>query len=237
MRESRRSASAGAREADVKGLPPQFRLVSPTELSERIAAERRGTPFLLYLDDAGHQQLVDLGPEADAVSIGREPGSDVRLAWDDEVSRAHAVLERVAGAWVLVDDGLSLNGSFVNGRRVRGRRRLSHGDQITVGETLLAFVAPEPDIRTTVTMRRGTPPRLSPAQQRVLDALCLPMLDGPLATPPTNRDIAAALFLSAETVKRHMHVLFELFDVPDLPQNRKRAELAHRAFERGAVSG
>ena len=39
-----------------------------------------------------------------------------------------------------------------------------------------------------------------------------------------------------ELVKSHMHALFELFDVPQMPQNRKRAELVRRAFERGAVT-
>jgi hypothetical protein len=33
-----------------------------------------------------------------------------------------------------------------------------------------------------------------------------------------------------------MHALFDVFEVPDLPQNRKRAELVRRAFERGAVT-
>ena len=51
----------------------------------------------------------------------------------------HAVLERAGGHWTLVDDGLSRNGSFVNGRRVHGRRRLDHGDEIAVGHTLLVF--------------------------------------------------------------------------------------------------
>ena len=38
-----------------------------------------------------------------------------------------------------------------------------------------------------------------------------------------------------ETVKSHLHALFELFGIGDMPQNRKRAELVRLAFERGAV--
>ena len=220
----------------MKPLPPTLRRVSPSELAERIAAERRGSPFLLYVDDAGRQRIVDLGPDTDALSVGREPTSDVHLDWDSEVSRVHAILERVGDAWTLVDDGLSRNGSFVNGRRVRGRRRLDDGDSISVGKTLLVYVATEGAVRTTSTATSGSPPVLTAAQQRVLDALCRPTLDGPFQTPPSNREIAASLFLSIETIKSHMHVLFELFDVPDMPQNRKRAELVKRAFERGAVS-
>jgi pSer/pThr/pTyr-binding forkhead associated (FHA) protein len=221
----------------MKTLTPTLRFVSPGELAARIDAERRGLPFLLYLDGAHRQQIVELDPSADAFSIGREPGSDIPLPWDTEVSRTHAVLQRVGSAWTLVDDGLSRNGSFVNGRRVHGRRRLDDGDSITVGRTLLVFVRTEGQIRTTVTTRSGTPPELSPAQQRILDALCRPMLEGPLPVAATNREIAEELFLSVETVKTHMQALFDLFDVPAIPQNRKRAELVRLAFERGAVSG
>jgi hypothetical protein len=219
----------------MKLLPPALRLVSPRELVERLEAERRGTPFLLYLDDAHHQHIVELAPGG-ALSIGREPASDVRLDWDSEVSRAHAVLERVGGAWTLIDDGLSRNGSFVNGRRVHGRRRLDDGDAIKVGRTLLVYVATAGEIRTTVTTTEGAPPELSPAQQRVLDALCRPAIEGPLSTPASNREIADELVIGVETVKSHMHVLFDLFAVPDMPQNRKRAELVRLAFERGAIS-
>ena len=35
-----------------KALPPALRFVSPRELAERLEAERRGTPFLLYLDES-----------------------------------------------------------------------------------------------------------------------------------------------------------------------------------------
>lgn len=220
----------------MKQLPPILRLVSPSELAERIGAERRGTPFLLYLDLERRQRIVDLDSETVAVSIGRDPANDVRLDWDTEVSRAHAVLEHVGGAWTVIDDGLSRNGSFVNGRRVHGRRRLDDGDSITLGRTQLVFVATEGQVRTTVTATSGTPPEITPAQQRVLDALCRPMLDGPVQVPASNREIATELFLSVETVKSHMRALFELFDLPHMPQNRKRAELVNRAFERGAVT-
>src|SRR4051794_16293389 len=220
----------------MKALPPSLRYVSPAQLSERLQAERRGTPFLLYLDDEQRQHIVDLAASADLVSIGRHPGSDVQLDWDTEVSRTHAIVERVGGAWTLVDDGLSRNGSFVNGRRVRGRRRLDDGDTIKLGNTLVAFVGSGGDARTTATTTSGAPPELSPAQQRVLDALCRPAIDSPLGMPASNREIAEALFISVETVKTHMHALFALLEVPDMPQNRKRAELVRRAFERGAIS-
>jgi len=218
-----------------KALPPALRFVSPRELAERLEAERRGTPFLLYLDEGRRQHIVDLAPGS-TLSIGREPDSEVRLDWDSEVSRAHAMLERVGGAWTLIDDGLSRNGSFVNGRRVHGRRRLDDGDAIVVGRTLIVFVATDGQVRTTVTTTTGAPPALSPAQQRVLDALCRPAIEGPLSTPASNREIAAELFIGVETVKSHMHALFDLFEVPDMPQNRKRAELVRLAFERGAIS-
>ena len=218
----------------MKQLPPDLRFVSATELAARLGAERRGTPFLLYLDHERRQRIVDL--DSGVVSIGRDPANVVQLDWDTEVSRVHAVLEHVGGAWTLVDDGLSRNGSFVNGRRVHGRRRLDHGDSVTVGKTLLVFVATEGEVRTTTTTTSGSPPELSPAQQRVLDALCRPMLDGPVQVPAANREIAGELFLSVETVKSHMQALFPLFGIPDMPQNRKRAELVKRAFERGAVS-
>ena len=212
-------------------LPPALRSVSPAELAKRLDAERRGVPFVLYVDGDGRQRIVELdeGP----LCIGREPSSDVPLGWDTEVSRAHAVLERVGTEWTLVDDGLSRNGSFVNGRRVRGRQRLDDGDVMRAGRTLLVFAAARPQLVATVTTRDAAPPELSPAQRRVLAALCRPMAQDAYAGPPSNREIAEQLVVSVETVKSHLQALFELFGLPDMPQNRKRAELVRRAFERG----
>ena len=115
---------------------------------------------------------------------------------------------------------------------MRGRRRLADGDAITIGHTALIFRAgTRSDGRTTATTLDGEPPRLSEAQLRVLVALCgLP--DGGIRS---NREIAEELFLGVETVKSHLRAMFELFGLGDLPQNRKRAELARRAAETGLV--
>jgi pSer/pThr/pTyr-binding forkhead associated (FHA) protein len=222
----------------VKALPPILRTVSPAELAERVHAERRGVPFIVYLDGDGRQRLLDLGEHGRALSIGRGETNDVALGWDAEVSRVHAMLEPVGAEWTLVDDGLSRNGSFVNGERVRGRRRLVDGDMIGVGRTLLFFAAAAaPDLVPTDTTRGSLPPELSPAQRRVLAALCRPLMENAFAGPPSNREIAEQLTISVETVKSHLHALFELFGVQDMPQNRKRSELVRRAFERGLAGG
>jgi DNA-binding CsgD family transcriptional regulator len=220
----------------VRVLPPGLRSVSPRELAQRLDAERRGIPLLVHLDGEGRQRIVELGERA-SLSIGRSPSSDVPLGWDHEVSRLHAVLAREGGEWTIADDGLSRNGSFVNGRRLRGRHRLRDGDAIKIGGTLLVFLCGD-DGRlgtTTAATRQLAPPRLSDAQRRVLVSLCGPLDDAPYSGPRSNKEIADELFLSVETVKTHLRALFDLFEVGDLPQNRKRAELVRRAFESGVL--
>jgi len=78
---------------------------------------------------------------------------------------------------------------------------------------------------------------ISPAQRRVLLALCRPYKDGSnFATPATNQEIGAELHLSVDAVKTHMRALFEKLDVGDLPQNQKRVALVERALNSGAVN-
>jgi pSer/pThr/pTyr-binding forkhead associated (FHA) protein len=222
----------------VSPLPPGLRPASAREVAERLAAARRGTPVLILRDGDGCQRLVELGGGDRELSIGREPSSDLALEWDTEVSRLHAVLQRVGEAWVLIDDGLSRNGSFVNGRRLDGRRRLCDGDIIRAGRTLILYAAAAGSQARATELTRGlAPPPMTAAQRRVLEALCRPRGDEPFAGPSSNREIAEQLFISVDTVKSHLHDLFQLFDVGDMPQNRKRSELVRRAFERGAVPG
>jgi pSer/pThr/pTyr-binding forkhead associated (FHA) protein len=209
---------------------------SPAELQERFMAERRGFPFLVLRDGDQRQQIVELSAERSRLSVGRQPGSDLALTWDDQVSRAHADIECIGDVWTLVDDGRSRNGSFINGERVHGRNPLRHGDVVRLGHTTLTYVAPLAggEISTAAGVTQSTP-RMSPAQRRVLVALCRPLAGERFAMPPSNRELAAELCLSVETVKFHLHALFELFGIAGLPQHRKRAVLARMALERGAV--
>jgi ABC-type multidrug transport system ATPase subunit len=68
------------------------------------------------------------------VTIGRDPGCDVVLD-DLLVSRRHAVLERTADGWRIVDRD-SWNGTYVNGRRVVEAAVTEH-DVIGIGHALL----------------------------------------------------------------------------------------------------
>ena len=210
---------------------------SPTELKERLEADRQGIPYLLYRDDSAQQVILPLLSAAPVATVGRGPSCQVCLSWDTRVSRVHAQLEQVGSDWTVEDDGLSRNGTFLNGERLVGRRRLEDADLLRFGDTEIAFRAPDPGGASTVIGHSMPQPVLSEAQKRVLVALCRPYRDGSAyATPATNRQIADELVLSVEAVKTHLRVLFIRFGIEDLPQNTKRVRLVELAFETSSVT-
>ena len=220
--------------------PLDVHTATPQELKDRIAAERRATPFLVYRTADGEQAILDLREAGDRVTIGRRPSNGLVLDWDAEVSRTHAALERIGDDWVVVDDGLSHNGTYVNGRRVTTRQRLRDGDTITIGVTPIAFRSPagpgsvSTDTVTAVGLHVGEV--LTQSQRRVLIALCRPYRDATYATPATNQQIADELVVSVDAVKSTLRALFEVFGVDHLPQNQKRASLAVEAMRSGVIT-
>lgn len=114
---------------------------SPTEQASIQSAESRTTPFVVYRDVNGLQRIYEL-PESGQVTIGRGLWTDISLNWDEATSRLHARLESLSDDWTVVDDGTSRNGTFLNGERVDGRRRLGDGDELLVGAVTLRVHMP-----------------------------------------------------------------------------------------------
>jgi pSer/pThr/pTyr-binding forkhead associated (FHA) protein len=221
----------------VTDTPLRPHAATPAELRDRLAAEAGAAPFLVLRDDDDRQVIVEL-TDRTRLTLGRSDENDVALEWDARVSRTHAALERLGADWTIIDDGLSRNGTWVNGERVVARRRLRDGDLVRVGGTSLAFCAPARESRADVTLTaEGVPVGdvLTAAQRRVLVALCRPLSGGRYVAPASNRQIADELVLAIDTVKGTLSRLFELFEVDGLPQNQKRSALAQRALEGGVV--
>lgn len=215
--------------------------LSGSELKQLLAAERSGEAFLAFRDDGGNLCLFVVrgrGETRQATStLGRRAGMDLPLAWDSEVSGLHAELHHLGGEWTILDDGLSTNGTYVNGQRITGRQRLRDGDRIRVGRTLLAYKAAQATrVQETVAARDVPVVELTDTQRRVLVALCRPYRDGTFGTPATNQEIAAEVFLSVDAVKMHLRTLFGKFMLGDLPQGQKRARLAESALRSGVIS-
>jgi hypothetical protein len=75
--------------------------------------------------------------DAVRVEVGRSPESDVFLD-DVTVSRSHATLVRDDAGYT-IEDGGSLNGTYVNRRRVE-RARLEDGDEVQIGKYRLTYL-------------------------------------------------------------------------------------------------
>jgi hypothetical protein len=220
-------------------VPPSPHAATAAELKAQIDAEREGRPFLIYRDGEGSHSIKALTQDCERLTLGRRSSADLPLNWDVEVSRLHAELVRKGDDWTLMDNGLSMNGSFVNGEAIRGQRRLRDGDAIRLGATVIIFRSPkdQESLATSASAELRTVVTLTDAQRRVLVALCRPFRDSAAyVTPPTNEHIAQELYLSVDAIKKHMRALFEKFGVEHLPQNEKRARLVERAFAGGFIS-
>lgn len=211
---------------------------TPRELKKLLEAERAGQPFLALRDGEGAQLVIPLDGSCPSLAIGRDPASDLCLGWDPRVSALHARLECARGIWLLQDDGLSRNGSFVNGERLHGQRVLRDHDQLVFGGTSAVFRDPVPRLATTLAGDATLLARsISPAQKKVLVALCRPYKHRPpFARPATNQEIADELFLSVEAVKSHLRALYDKSGLESAPQSEKRVRLVDHALSAGLIS-
>ena len=102
---------------------------------EEIAAEG---PALVVRSGGGRAGEHFL-PRGERTTIGRSPDCDIFLD-DVTVSRKHAVLLDDDGAFSIEDLG-SLNGTYVNRKRIESAARLQTGDEVQIGKYRLSFIS------------------------------------------------------------------------------------------------
>jgi hypothetical protein len=209
------------------------------EIEARRAAEERGEPFLVFRDEESRQRIHALTPERRNLTLGRRHEADISIPWDPEMSRLHAELELHAGEWTICDDGFSQNGTWINGIRLTGRRRLHDGDLLQVGRTIFAYCDPASGSSgpTLVPGEMGAHARFSEQQQRVLRALCRPLFaDGEGVRPASDEEIARETGVPLEAVAVELDHLGRALGLDDMPRGDQRAEIALLAVRSGLVS-
>ncbi|HEX8085209.1 MAG TPA: FHA domain-containing protein [Solirubrobacteraceae bacterium] len=129
-----------APQSEVKGGEPTTATYRVGETGELIpvdveAIAEKGAALVIR---SGGGRVGESFPlDRDRMTIGRRPDSDVFLD-DVTVSRDHALLVRRNGDFYLDDLG-SLNGTYVNRRRIESHR-LADGDELQVGKYKLTFL-------------------------------------------------------------------------------------------------
>jgi DNA-binding CsgD family transcriptional regulator len=189
-------------------------------------------PAYLVLGRPTGPEMITL--QGDRLTIGRGPSNDLALEADSKVSRLHAVMERYQSGWAIKDLG-SRNGTFVNGERLITERVLRPGDEVSIGDTRLAYRLDEaPGASLTATRVAEGPPELTRREREVLVALCRPVFSSDMFTEPASvKDIARQLFVTEAAVKQHLAHLFDKFAV--YGDSGRRTRLANEAIRRGAV--
>lgn len=145
----------------------------------------------------GRPRRVSLTRPTFQMGRSRTVGNDLVLDADDQISKAHARLERERdGSWTLYDLA-STNGVRVNGARVDGNRVLQNGDTLTLGSTALAFEQTTPRAPQAGPVNAG--PVSAGGVSRALDAL-----EARLAAPPRRARLVGpdgdAHVLASETL-------------------------------------
>jgi len=121
-------------------LPQESFVLAPQQAAAAGLGPRARTGSLVVLSSPALKVDSERTLDSAPVTVGRSSENDMDLGDDEFASAHHARLEpRRDGVWV--QDVGSTNGTFVNGMKLDGPRKLVSGDVIRVGETDLRFEA------------------------------------------------------------------------------------------------
>ncbi len=87
--------------------------------------------------------LKEILLKKDHITIGRDPDNDIQVD-NLAVSRFHAKIVGNMGVFY-IEDLNSINGTFVNEKRVSKTSNLNNGDKITIGKHTLIFIEQKTD--------------------------------------------------------------------------------------------
>jgi two-component system, NtrC family, response regulator AtoC len=197
--------------------------------------EPRAFVVVDHVEDAQRgSEVFDL-PDDGELTIGRTATTTITIE-HDQVSRTHARIQR-HGDLIEIEDLGSRNGTWVNGERIDGRRRLVSGDEISIGP-IVAVVG------VTGTLRRtgGLPAAselfapIDPEMQRVF------VLVERIAGTPMTVLVTGETGVGKELVAEALHRGSNRTDKPfiklncaALPESLLESELF--GYERGAFTG
>jgi FHA domain-containing protein/zinc ribbon protein len=105
----------------------------PVDIEEEVA----DAGAALVIRSGGGRSGESFTIDSDRMSIGRSPDAEVFLD-DVTVSRNHALLVRRQDG-LYIDDLGSLNGTYVNRRRIESHK-LEDGDEIQIGKYKLSYL-------------------------------------------------------------------------------------------------
>ncbi len=129
---------AGGGEGDSDPVTATYRIDETGELVPVEIGEVTAHGPALVIRAGGGRVGESFAVRGERMSIGRRPDADVFLD-DITVSRDHALLIARNDQWHLDDCG-SLNGTYVNRRRIDSQR-LEEGDEVQIGKYKLTFHA------------------------------------------------------------------------------------------------
>ena len=120
-------------------LPQESMILSPQQASALLAQPvARELGRLIVMESDVLEEGDVFGIDSTALTVGRGSDNDLALDGDEYASSRHARFEPRRNG-VYVSDAGSTNGTYVNGIRLNGERKLVPGDIVRIGQTDLRF--------------------------------------------------------------------------------------------------
>lgn len=180
--------------------------------------------------------------ERDIIKIGRLSSAHLCLE-DDKVSRIHSVIEVAAdGSMSIIDMG-SVEGTYVNGKRVN-KGQVSFGDEVRVGGTTIRLENPAAvaavNLAAAVAQADATTdknPTVAPgapaaAIAQAVAAPAAPVVTAPVAAPP-----APAAAMDASVAPTQKNAVAPAARAPEAPAEEGEASPRVRTVRRTKSSG